>query len=325
MRIKKTLQPIIKDKYIYFGFEQESVERKIPYTKDNEKIIKFLNNELNFEDLNISKEIFEYKLKEFCDLGLITENNYDKNYRYSRNVNFYEWIDTSNNTDPFKYQNIVEKNTILIVGLGGIGANVAEILCRMGFKNFIILDDDVVDTSNITRQGTYLESDIGASKVDTLSKYLKCINQDVNIKKIVKRIHKLSDLDDLFSTLEFDLSICCADTPKYEIDEWFDIVSKKYNKPYIAGSYASTCINTFCIDTKETVSAVELYEKYGASRVQMLEELNLPTSVIAPITYMAAGLVSYKVFTYITKLNYRTDVVQIDILDWTVERYDIKK
>lgn len=40
---------------------------------------------------------------------------------------------------------------------------------------------------------------------------------------------------------------------------------------------------------------------------------------------MAAGLVSYKVFTYITKLNYRTDVVQIDILDWTVERYDIKK
>lgn len=183
----------------------------------------------------------------------------------------------------------------------------------------------IVDVSNITRQGKYFESDISVSKVEVLSNYLKHINQQVNVEKIVKHIHNLEDLDYLFSSLEFDISICCADTSKYEIDEWFDIVSKKYEKPYVSGSYASTCINTFCIDPTETISARELYDKYGTSKIQVLEELNLPTSVIAPITYMAAGLVSYKVFTYITKLNYRTDVVQIDILDWTVERYDIKK
>ena len=43
------------------------------------------------------------------------------------------------------------KKKILILGLGGIGANVAIILSRAGFENLFLVDYDFVENSNLIR------------------------------------------------------------------------------------------------------------------------------------------------------------------------------
>ncbi|MDD1505950.1 hypothetical protein PVA17_24885, partial [Lysinibacillus sp. CNPSo 3705] len=133
------------------------------------------------------------------------------------------------------------------------------------------------------------------------------------------------DLKDIFKEYNFDLSICCADTPKYTIDAWFDELSIEFNKPFIAGSYASTVINTFCMNPNLTITSSELYGEHGASREQLLDNISFPTSVIAPITYMAAGLISYQAYSVITQLNYKPEAIQIDLFNWTVNKYDLRK
>jgi len=74
-----------------------------------------------------------------------------------------------------------ETSHILIVGLGGVGAYTAEMLCRAGIGNLTIIDADIICPSNINRQLPALHSTIGQSKVALLEARLKDINPKVNI------------------------------------------------------------------------------------------------------------------------------------------------
>ena len=65
-----------------------------------------------------------------------------------------------------------------IGGAGGLGSNIAVILTRSGFDHFEILDQDVIDPSNLNRQQYFLD-EVGKPKVDVLKKRLLAINPDV--------------------------------------------------------------------------------------------------------------------------------------------------
>jgi sulfur carrier protein ThiS adenylyltransferase len=70
-----------------------------------------------------------------------------------------------------------------IAGAGGLGSNCAWMLVRSGFSNFVIVDHDVVDASNLNRQFFFLRQ-IGMSKVAALRDNLLDINPDANIQAV---------------------------------------------------------------------------------------------------------------------------------------------
>ncbi len=75
---------------------------------------------------------------------------------------------------------LIQTKKIGIGGAGGLGSNCAMLLVRSGFKHFEILDQDVIDASNLNRQ-QYFTDEIGLPKVDTLKKRLLDINPDADI------------------------------------------------------------------------------------------------------------------------------------------------
>ncbi|TFF95940.1 MAG: hypothetical protein EU544_01700 [Promethearchaeota archaeon] len=62
-------------------------------------------------------------------------------------------------------QKKISSTTIAILGMGGIGTNVAIHLARLGFKKLHLIDYDVVEASNLNRQTLYSKEDIGKKKV----------------------------------------------------------------------------------------------------------------------------------------------------------------
>ena len=70
---------------------------------------------------------------------------------------------------------------VLVVGLGGVGAVAAEMLCRAGIGNLTIIDGDVVQAGNINRQLPAKHSTIGESKARLLGNNLKDINPDLEL------------------------------------------------------------------------------------------------------------------------------------------------
>lgn len=72
---------------------------------------------------------------------------------------------------------------IMVIGLGGVGGTALNALMRSGFKHFIIVDHDKVDSTNINRQVMYTSKDVGQSKVDVCEAQIKAIDESINVEK----------------------------------------------------------------------------------------------------------------------------------------------
>lgn len=75
----------------------------------------------------------------------------------------------------------LQDSKILIVGLGGVGAYAAEMLCRAGIGELYIIDADKIHPSNRNRQLLALKSNEGESKTELMKKRLLDINPDLKI------------------------------------------------------------------------------------------------------------------------------------------------
>ena len=101
---------------------------------------------------------------------------------------------------------------ILIVGIGGLGCPAAESLVRAGVGTIGLIDNDIVNLSNIHRQSLFNSNDIKKPKVIVAAKKLKEINpltkiktyksnlNKNNIKKIFKNYELIIDGSDNFKT-----------------------------------------------------------------------------------------------------------------------------
>ncbi len=70
---------------------------------------------------------------------------------------------------------------VMVVGLGGVGAYAAEMLCRAGVGSLVLIDSDTVGESNLNRQLIALRSTVGKLKTDVLAERLKDINPALNL------------------------------------------------------------------------------------------------------------------------------------------------
>ena len=71
---------------------------------------------------------------------------------------------------------------VAVFGIGGVGSFVVEGLARAGIGNFILVDDDTVDITNLNRQLHALHSTIGKYKVDLMKDRILDINPSAKVK-----------------------------------------------------------------------------------------------------------------------------------------------
>lgn len=78
----------------------------------------------------------------------------------------------------------VKQAHILIVGLGGVGAYAAELLCRAGVGQMTIVDGDDIEASNINRQMPATCKTLGKDKADVMAERLLDINPNLKLRVI---------------------------------------------------------------------------------------------------------------------------------------------
>lgn len=101
------------------------------------------------------------------------------------------------------------KNTrILLVGLGGVGGFAFELLVRSGFQNITVIDEDIIEESNINRQILATSSSVGVSKVECAKKRAKDISCDVKIQMIQKHLKEEDVNASLLDGYDYILDAC---------------------------------------------------------------------------------------------------------------------
>ena len=87
-----------------------------------------------------------------------------------------------------KGQRRLEAATAVVVGAGGLGSPAAFYLAAAGVGRLRIVDDDVVDRSNLQRQILHADADTGLPKVDSAETRLSALNPRVDIEPVRERM-----------------------------------------------------------------------------------------------------------------------------------------
>lgn len=132
-------------------------------------------------------------------------------------------------------QDIISKLTCLILGVGGLGTNIANNLCRLGVKKIILIDMDIVECHNLNRQILFKHEDIGLLKVESAAKELERHNNVNNTEIEYYNIDALKNWNVVIR--EIIKSNIVFNTIDY--GDYFDIavcnIAKKYNIPVVLG------------------------------------------------------------------------------------------
>ena len=83
----------------------------------------------------------------------------------------------------------LKKAKVCILGLGGLGSNVAVLLARAGIGYLKLVDFDIVEASNLNRQ-QYRISHIGMKKTEAIKTIIKEINPFVEIEVLNKKVDR---------------------------------------------------------------------------------------------------------------------------------------
>ena len=85
--------------------------------------------------------------------------------------------------------NNIRNKKILLIGLGGVGGIVLEMLIRTGINNITVIDYDIFEESNLNRQILCNINDIGKNKVEVAKEKMLQINSKCNINIINDKVN----------------------------------------------------------------------------------------------------------------------------------------
>lgn len=307
MLILNPLKPFYidkNDKKIRMG-NFKNTGKELYYDNDNFiKILDFLKEPISKEELinkileqtNVLKEdiinIIDYLIEENF---IIKKSDYDNllsDKKFSRQNLYFSML--NNNVDKNNI-NIIKDKKILILGLGGIGANVALLLSRSGFNNFILVDCDSVEESNLIRQLPYNEDDIGKLKTECLkSKLSKNNNIDIVNKKI------LNENDIIKEIKKSDFVLCTLDKPSRIIRRLINNICVKEKKPVLFSGFSEyvAMIGPFVVPNKTAcLMCIEKEEQETP-----LNNVKIVPSY-GPLCLLISSIVSNEIINYFLKFN----------------------
>ena len=106
-------------------------------------------------------------------------------------------------------QQILRSLSVAVVGLGGTGSIAAQQLVHLGVNDFVLVDPDHLEVTNLNRVVGASMVDIGLTKVEIAARYLRKSNSNVSIKEVIGDVVHASVARHLIGA---DLIVCCTDS-----------------------------------------------------------------------------------------------------------------
>lgn len=195
---------------------------------------------------------------------------------------------------------------VLMIGCGGLGTTIGDMLVRAGVGHLLIVDRDDVEKSNLQRQVLFNESDVGRPKSAVAYERLRGINREVTVGCIVTDVTE-AKLGSFLAMERFDLIIDATDNfeTRYIINDF----AVKHKIPWIYGGVVATHGMVMPVIPGKTPCLRCLWKE-----PQPAATCN-EVGVLSPAVHVVASLQVIEAMKILTGQFERAELVQIDV--WT--------
>jgi len=160
-----------------------------------------------------------------------------------------------------KIKKRLKTSSVGIAGLGGLGSNAAIALARAGIGRLVLVDFDIVEESNLTRQYYFLDQ-IGKLKTLALNDNIKKINPKIKIDLYNEKLEKDS-MEKRF--IDVDVIIEALDSAEIKTAFVEEILTKLPDKPIVAASGVAGYGHSDRITTKRLGNLYMCYDEHAPS------------------------------------------------------------
>ena len=263
--------------------------------------------ELPTEQYNELEDLCAF-LKKKSILSTIGSLKDTDDYRqFRRIITFLEDYSDCEQTLQNMWNNI-RNSTVAIIGLGAVGTWIAFNLVQSGVKNFVLIDPDTVDITNIHRQVGFFEEDIGKEKADVIEQRLKDMSEEIHIIKIKEFLDE--SMLEKSIPCHLDLIINCADKPNVDLTSlWIGAYCMKHRIPHIIGGgynmhlslIGQTVIpyQTACVKCFETQLAKS--NTIDTTKIKKLNIKNRKIGSYGPMCSIIASITGMEAFKVLSK------------------------
>ncbi len=254
---------------------------------------------------------------------------------------------------PWFSQEKIKNLAISVLGVGGIGCNVALLVTRLGFKRIDLIDFDIVEASNLNRQTLYSKNDVGERKVEKAKTTLE--NLDNLASTIVPHDYDL--FEDWQRTIEIikgsDYVMNGLDLPEIK-RTLIGILCLSLGKPMIYSGtdphsgysgmilYQSSkkgeaepcyeCLQAILC----SVEKKHLIKKYSVENILTFNKINwlelekenfkqLNSGATTILTAMFASTLAVNMLIHVIHEQKTPQRIIFDLFSYNIERYDLEK
>jgi len=217
-------------------------------------------------------------------------------------------------------QKKIINSKVLIVGVGGLGCPIADLLTRSGIGLIGVIDFDKVSLSNIHRQTLYSTKDIGKFKVNVIKKKLNLINKEVK----VKIYNKKADEKNLKNILnKYDVIVDGSDNFKTKF--LLNKLSLKFKKKLIVGAISKFDGHIFSFDfNKKKIPCLKCFYQTEPSD----QFLNCESEgILGSTANIVGGIQANEVLKIILGIgkNLKSNIFILDFLNLNFRKVFFKK
>ena len=217
-------------------------------------------------------------------------------------------------------QKKIQKSKVLVVGCGGLGSPVIDLLSRAGVGKIGIMDHDKISLSNLHRQVLFSTEDIGKYKVNILKKKINKINKNVKIKAYK---YKADEKNLRNILIQYDVIVDGTDNFKAKF--LLNRFSIKYKKKLIIGAISKFDghIFSFNFNQKKSPCLKCFYQSEPSEGVLDCET----DGILGPTAVLTGSLQANEVIKGILNVgkNLNSNILVIDLLNLNFRKVFFKK
>jgi hypothetical protein len=225
-------------------------------------------------------------------------------------------------------QDAIRSLRVAVVGAGGTGSHAITLLAYLGVRDFVLLDGDLIESTNLNRVVTADLADIDAPKVFVARRRVLMLDPEANIR-VFPGLTQKGEHPEL---LEVDLIVGCVDNdgPRHRLNEitidagvpYVDIgtgVDTKLDPPATGARISFMLPGAPCLTCTEELDPLEVGRWYKPAEQQRLDRahgygLAEPTPSVVHLNGLAVNTAVAEIVAWITGARSPARRLDIDLV-----------